>query len=169
MNLFSDTFERHKQLMYESLSNNWEDQVDWNDVINTVGDSPISSRLDSIFESIEEAELKNKMNIDSRPTEDFWKMFDELPEQAKISARRNFELFKDNPLNPILRFHLLQATKNIYSINVGGSFRAIGFQETPIQTIGAPIKNMFIRWIWIGHHSKYDKVTKNINRIKNKL
>lgn len=39
-----------------------------------------------------------------RTTPRFWKLFDELPEAAQSTARKNFELLKRDPSHPSLQF-----------------------------------------------------------------
>ncbi len=49
----------------------------------------------------------------SSRTKDFRKLFVRLPEHIKETAKKNYELWKDNPFHPILEFKQLRNSENI--------------------------------------------------------
>jgi hypothetical protein len=60
-------------------------------------------------------------------------------------ARKNHQLWLEDTRHPSLRFKLLQG--KIWSIRVGDHYRAL-----------AEIEGRQVTWIWIGHHSEYDRL-----------
>jgi hypothetical protein len=150
MDLFADTFERHKQLLFESLIDNWEDRVDWSPIISLYGSDPISDKsIDEIINN--SVSIPNKVIIDSRPTKQFWEMYSALPSKVQMITQEAYKLFGVDPYNVRLRFHRLKYGTETYAVNVGGSYRAIGIKQ--------PSKSPYIfgmKWIWIGYHGNYD-------------
>lgn len=82
----------------------------------------------------------------SKTSKDFRKALRQLSPQAREQARRAYQLFRDNPHHPSLRFKPVHAQLPVYSVRVGRSYRAIGVVEDDV-----------IVWIWIGTHNEYDK------------
>jgi len=158
MELFSKVFERHKQLLYESLYDNWEDRVDWTSIISLYGSSPVSNKqIEEIFEETEPV-IPN-IKVDSRPTEQFWLMYNALPPKVQRIAQESYKLFLVDPYNIRLRFHRLKQGHETYAVNIGGSYRAIGIKQPSEHDV------LSIKWIWIGYHGNYDD---ELHRIKKK-
>jgi hypothetical protein len=82
-----------------------------------------------------------------RTTVRFWKLFASLPEPAQRTARKNFELLKENPSHPSLHF---KKVRDFWTVRAGLNYRAVGIED------GAD----FI-WVWIGAHDEYERL---INR-----
>ena len=76
----------------------------------------------------------------------FWKTYDNLPAEIQESAKKNFDLLKQNPNHPSIRFKKI---KSFWSIRVSKGYRALGLD-----------KGEDIVWFWIGSHSDYDKLIK---------
>jgi hypothetical protein len=74
----------------------------------------------------------------------FWKCYQQLPNDIKELADKNYQLLKQNPQHPSLHFKRI---KNYYSVRVGLKYRALGV------TI-----NEDVLWFWIGNHDEYDKL-----------
>ena len=90
--------------------------------------------------------------MNSELTEEFIVLFRDLPENIKALAAKNYKLWKNNPSHPGLNFKRIKSSKDIYSIRIGLGYRAIGV-----------VKNKdTIIWFWVGTHSKYDALMKNI-------
>ena len=79
-----------------------------------------------------------------RASEKFWKFYGELPGQIQKLADQNYELLKNDPLHPSLRF---KKVGRFWSARVGIHYRAAAVQEG----------EDFV-WFWIGHHSVYDRL-----------
>ena len=79
-----------------------------------------------------------------RTTRRFWKCFDDLPEAVQRTAKKNFELLKENPSHPSLHF---KTVGRFWSVRVGIHHRALAVEN------GAD----FI-WVWIGTHDEYEQM-----------
>jgi hypothetical protein len=88
--------------------------------------------------------------IQSKRTHNFKKLFDELPDQIKQNANKQFQAFSQNPTHPSLRTKLVGSTRNkkfkIYEVAIGMGYRATYFVD----------KDVYV-WFWIGTHSSFDK------------
>lgn len=83
----------------------------------------------------------------SRATARFWKLYTALPVRIQQLARKNYLLWRDNPI-PSLGFKPLKGgSGKRFSIRVGDHYRAIG------QRIDDGIE-----WVWIGSHEDYNKL-----------
>ncbi len=78
--------------------------------------------------------------------------FAELLERVKKTARKNYQLWKQNPDHPSLEFKKLNTKQPIYSVRAGIGWRAVGIMKD----------SEIIVWFWIGSHSNYDKLLKNL-------
>jgi len=76
----------------------------------------------------------------------FREAYDKLPLHIRKLADKNFETLKSHPENPNLR---LKKVGVFWSARVGAHYRAIA-KDRPEGLV----------WIWIGHHSEYDKLLK---------
>lgn len=72
----------------------------------------------------------------------FWNCFYSLPEQVQQLARKNYELLKENPRHPSLRF---KKVGKLWSARVGASHRALATED----------EDGYV-WVWIGTHEEYD-------------
>lgn len=81
-------------------------------------------------------------------TKRFRAAFANLPPFIQKLARQAYQLFKNDPYHPSLRFKRVHATKPIFSVRVGIHYRAIGIMD------GGKVI-----WFWIGSHAEYDKLT----------
>ena len=77
---------------------------------------------------------------------DFWHHYQELPEEIRKLADKNFTILKTHPENPNLRFKKVGI---FYSVRVGAHYRAV-----------AKTRKEGMVWIWIGHHTEYDQMLK---------
>ncbi len=83
----------------------------------------------------------------SRTTARFRRALSDLPPEIRTLARRTYEQFKTNPLNPGLRFKLVHPTRPVYSVRVGLHYRALGV-----------VSGEGIVWFWVGSHDEYDRL-----------
>jgi hypothetical protein len=75
----------------------------------------------------------------------FKKLFALLPLHVQEQAQVSFKLFKNDPYYSSLHFKCINQGKQMYSIRIGGGYRAVGRKE-----------NTTIIWYWIGSHADYD-------------
>jgi hypothetical protein len=76
----------------------------------------------------------------------FWEAYGNLPEAARKSADRSYELLKDNPRHPSLQF---KKVGRYWSARAGLGFRALAVKAA----------DGFV-WFWIGTHEEYDRLVK---------
>lgn len=81
-----------------------------------------------------------------KTTPRFWACFDDLPAAIQELARKNFELLKQDPSHPSLRF---KQVGELWSARVGIHYRALAVKRPHGYT-----------WVWIGHHAVYDQLIK---------
>ncbi len=82
----------------------------------------------------------------SKVTSNFWKLFNDLPENVQNLAVKNYEIWRENPLHPSLHFKNIRS--NLFSIRINLFYRALGYFDKETNTI---------TWTWIGTHGTYDK------------
>lgn len=78
------------------------------------------------------------------PNYQFWKAFDDLPDDVRELAKKSFSLLKQNPWHPSVRFKRVGA---YWAARVGLRYRALAVEAEP---------NVFV-WFWIGPHDEYDR------------
>ncbi len=76
----------------------------------------------------------------------FWSAYADLPEQVKIVAKKQFQLWLDNSSHPSLQF---KKVGPFCSVRITEDFRALCYFKTGIYY-----------WFWIGKHSEYDRILK---------
>ena len=79
-----------------------------------------------------------------RTTARFWSCFARLPEAVQEVARQNFELLKQDPAHPSLRF---KKVGKLWSARAGLNHRALAIRD------GADCI-----WVWIGPHDEYQRL-----------
>ena len=75
----------------------------------------------------------------------FWESLEKLPKSVQDTARRNYNLLKDDPHHPSLQF---KKVGDYWSARVGLSYRALAVEDGGDFT-----------WVWIGTHAEYDQLT----------
>jgi hypothetical protein len=82
-------------------------------------------------------------------TEKFREMFLSLPQRVQETAKKNYELWKENCSHPSLQFKEVKPKEKIWSVRVGIGWRALGIMKPQEEKIV---------WFWVGSHSEYDKI-----------
>jgi hypothetical protein len=85
----------------------------------------------------------------SSRTRDFKKLFLKLPQRVKETAKKNYQLWKNNPSHPSLEFKQINTKDNLWSVRVGIGWRALGVLK---------VNENKIVWFWIGSHAEYDRL-----------
>jgi hypothetical protein len=83
----------------------------------------------------------------SRTTRQFRELLAALPAHVQRQARVAYQLFRDNPSHPGLRFKKVYPDPPIYSARVGIDYRAVCALDADTAI-----------WFWIGSHADYDKL-----------
>lgn len=79
-----------------------------------------------------------------RTSSEFRRLYDALPANIQVQARKQFELVKLDPNHPSLRF---KKVGDIWSARISSNYRALAL----------PIDGGFY-WFWIGSHADYDRL-----------
>jgi hypothetical protein len=88
----------------------------------------------------------------SELTDEFIQSFADLPNRVKKTAQKNYKLWKQNPSHPSLEFKKLNTKSPVYSVRACIGWRAVGAMKNSDTIV----------WFWIGSHSNYDKLLKNL-------
>ncbi|MBC8268783.1 MAG: hypothetical protein H8E36_08545 [Rhodospirillaceae bacterium] len=78
----------------------------------------------------------------------YWKQFDELPFQIRKLAEKNYQLWKENPQHPGLRFKKIHAKLPIYSFRVGMMHRTVGVETGDGRVV----------WFWVGSFELFNEL-----------
>jgi len=76
----------------------------------------------------------------------FWTAYNSLDKHIQTSARKAYQLWRENPFHPSLYFKCINRDENVWSVRVTGGYRAVGTLEGDTVTR-----------FWIGGHSPYDR------------
>ncbi len=87
--------------------------------------------------------------IKSETLPSFWTSYHTLPDSTKRDARKAYQLCRENPFHPSLRFKCINHNEHIWSIRISLGYRALGIYEGDTVT-----------WFWIGDHKAYEKFFK---------
>ena len=87
----------------------------------------------------------------SHTTEKFRKLFSQLPDEIRQQAKETYQQFGKDPYHPGLRFKRIHSVRSIYAVRISKDYRALGVR-----------RNNEIIWFWIGSHSDYDKMLKDL-------
>ncbi|MGH2634264.1 MAG: hypothetical protein ACRDG3_12700 [Tepidiformaceae bacterium] len=88
--------------------------------------------------------------MNSRATERFWQLFEELPGEVRTQARNAFKQFEDDPFHPGLKFKNVTTRRPSWSVRITRDYRAPGIRDGDQ-----------ITWIWVGSHADYDHEIKH--------
>ena len=77
----------------------------------------------------------------------FWYHYRSLPKYVQRLADQKFEILKKDEEHPSLHFKTMTWRKNLWSVRIGISYRAIDIERLD-----------GIHWFWIGSHTEYDKL-----------
>ena len=99
--------------------------------------------------------LANKfisLNLDNVLREgSYWASFEDLPEDVKKLAEKNYNLWRESHNTPGLRFKQIHKTQPIYSFRVGMKHRTVGI-EAPDGKVA---------WFWVGSFNSFKATIKN--------
>ena len=87
----------------------------------------------------------------SHTTERFRKLLAQLPKEIQKQAEEAYLQFENDPYYPGLRFKRVHSKQPIYAVRISRDYRALGIQ-----------RDNEIIWFWIGSHSDYYKILKEV-------
>jgi hypothetical protein len=79
----------------------------------------------------------------------FWESYRELPYTARKAAQKAFEIWKENPFHPSLRFKCVESKTHVWSLRITLGYRALCVFEGDTAT-----------WFWAGDHAAYERLIK---------
>lgn len=77
----------------------------------------------------------------------YWDSFDDLPEDVKKLAEKNYKLWRESKNAPGLRFKQIHKTLPIYSFRVGMKHRTVGVETSDNK----------IAWFWVGSFETFNE------------
>jgi len=79
----------------------------------------------------------------------FWRAYNELPQQIRDQADKQFTLLKDNPRHPSVQFKKIREKDGVelWSARVTENYRALAVKRPSD-----------FWWFWIGDHKTYDSL-----------
>jgi len=80
--------------------------------------------------------------VKSRTTRSFRRLFRSLPPDVRARAKRAYQLWRENPELPGLRFKRVGSD---VSVRIGRDYRALGI-----------LSGDTVYWYWIGKHDEYE-------------
>jgi len=81
--------------------------------------------------------------LNSFCTPRFWSGYEALTASARLTADKNYAIWRQNPHHPSL--HFKPVGEGFWSVRIGKHCRALGHREGDE-----------ITWVWIGFHAEYD-------------
>ncbi|MFZ0960558.1 MAG: hypothetical protein WAO35_06595 [Terriglobia bacterium] len=84
------------------------------------------------------------MNFTSHASKEFWALYHNLPEPVREQARKQYELFAQDPFHRSLR---LKPVGPFWSVRISRSYRAV-----------AARRGDQLYWFWIGSHRSYERL-----------
>ena len=89
--------------------------------------------------------------MNSKASDRFWKCYLNLPVEIKRLSKKAYKLFLTDPYHPSLHFKRVHSTLPVLSIRISKDYQAIGL-----------LNNSNIVWFWIGSHSDYDNLVRQM-------
>ena len=83
----------------------------------------------------------------SKTTPQFWRHYASLPAEVRRLADKGYAVWRKDPRHGSLHFKPLAGFEDLGSVRVGRQYRAL-----------ARRKGDLVVWVWIGHHSEYDRL-----------
>jgi len=89
--------------------------------------------------------------VNSVTTDQFRQLYIQAPLERRQKIKRAYQLWRDNPSHPSLRFKKVHATLPIYSARVDLDWRAVGV-----------LKDGTLIWFWVGSHKVYESLLRSL-------
>jgi hypothetical protein len=132
-----------------------EDKTEWDRLVSSsASQNWLDGAAKKALKKYEKQERRLSFHVISLPSEEYlredsyWQGFDELPEDIRKLAEKNYKLWKKSPSHASLRFKQIHETLPIFSFRVGLKYRTIGIQTDDEK----------IAWFWIGSFEQYQDV-----------
>ncbi|MEO6754423.1 MAG: hypothetical protein ABIP85_21825 [Chthoniobacteraceae bacterium] len=83
----------------------------------------------------------------SKTTARFWQCYASLPAEVRKLADKGYAVWLADPGHGSLHFKKLAGQEALWSVRVGRQYRALARRDGDL-----------VVWVWIGHHSEYDRI-----------
>jgi len=97
-----------------------------------------------LWQNIGQGNHQCSLPIESKAVGSFWDGYSRLPEKIQIRAQKQYQLWRQDPFHPSLRF---KKVGQFWSARVTGSYRAVGIMDGDT-----------VVWFFIGTHAEYDQL-----------
>ena len=156
--LFEKTFNKHKDLVLESVSDdNWDQSVDWSVIGKHIQTSGAKSLED--FLGINEADKRLAGNkYINHITPQYQSLYDTLPEKIKIESKELYKKFLLNPNEGRVRFHSLRPALDGYVAVEAGKFEGKTYRRVGKVVKDPKTQKEHIFWFFIGGHAQYENL-----------
>ena len=132
-----------------------EDKSEWDHIVlSPASQKWLEHAADKTLKIYEKQERRLSFQLISLPSEEYlredsyWQAYDDLPEEIRKLAEKNYKLWKKTPSDPSLRFKQVHETRPIFSFRVGMKYRTLGIQTADEK----------IAWFWIGSFDQYQTI-----------
>ncbi len=129
-----------------------EDKSEWDKLVMSADSQKwLEQAARKALATYKTMERRLSMPLISLPSEEYlredsyWNGFDELPDEMRKLAEKNYKLWKENPSHPSLRFKKVHEKMDIFSFRVGLKYR----------TLGVETGDKKIAWFWIGSFDQF--------------
>jgi len=92
----------------------------------------------------------------SRTTERFRQLLASAPTTIQAKASTAYRMWSKNPSHPSLQFKKVHNALPVYSVRIDLDWRAVGV-----------LRDGDMIWFWIGSHSEYERLLKQIHEPSN--
>ena len=134
-----------------------EDKTEWDRIISQPESQAwLAEQATKALKTYRKIKSKLSLNFVSVPSEgilredSYWKSFDDLPLDIKKLAEENYQLWKENPQHPGLRFKKIHKDLPVYSFRVGMKNRTVGIET----------EDGRIAWFWVGSFEDFKSAMK---------
>ena len=90
---------------------------------------------------------RQSKGVISKTTPQFWQHCASLPAEVRRLADRAYAAWLADPWHSSLHFKKLAGHEALWSVRVGRQHRALAKRDGEL-----------VVWVWIGHHSEYDRL-----------
>ena len=114
----------------------------------------LEKAADKTLKIYEKQERRLSFHLISLPSEEYlredsyWQAYDDLPDDIRKLAEKNYKLWKESSSHPSLRFKQVHETRPIFSFRVGLNYRTLGVQTADEK----------VAWFWVGSLDQYEEM-----------
>ncbi len=129
-----------------------EDKSEWDQLVTSKASQDwLAEAASKTLKAYQKQQTRLSYHLISLPCEEYlreesyWSNYDELPDDIRKLAEKNYKLWKESPSDPSLRFKRIHEQLPVFSFRVGLKYRTLGIQTDDKK----------IAWFWIGSFEQY--------------